>query len=335
MQTRHQWVCWRYETDESGKQKKPPYNISTGLKVDTSKPLRAATYQQAVHACCTGPYDGIGYIFLPAERIVRIDLDDCRDPQTGVIHRWAQEIIDLLNSHTETSPSGDGIHILAAGQSPGRDRSVSGVGEFHTGKLECFSQRTGYFTWTNWHVEGTPETIEERSRQIRELYDYAFLQQILREQQEEHTGGGSARHLSLVRLDAPAEPPTPAQEKADAWLLQRARSARNGTTFAQLYDLAITDADGGQHAGDLALCVQLLYWCRDEHGQPDMAWADRLFRKSARMRPKWDRKLCGATYGQVTMGKAWHDIANRFGHHWQPASRQTSRRQTSEKGGEA
>ena len=50
-------------------------------------------------------------IQLPAP-FVGVELDGCRDPETGVINDGAQAIIDDLDSYTEISPSGRGVHIL-------------------------------------------------------------------------------------------------------------------------------------------------------------------------------------------------------------------------------
>jgi len=48
-----------------------------------------------------------------------IDLDHVIDPKTGIIEPWAQEIIDRMNSYTEISKSGTGIHIIVMGKKPG------------------------------------------------------------------------------------------------------------------------------------------------------------------------------------------------------------------------
>jgi hypothetical protein len=38
-----------------------------------------------------------------------IDLDTCRDPATGHVEPWAQEVLDRLSTYSEVSPSGTGI----------------------------------------------------------------------------------------------------------------------------------------------------------------------------------------------------------------------------------
>jgi hypothetical protein len=66
----------------------------------------------------------IGYILPhnpptdPSERVVFVDLDDVRDPSNGEIHPAAQEIVDELDSYTEISQSGEGLHCLCFASLP-------------------------------------------------------------------------------------------------------------------------------------------------------------------------------------------------------------------------
>jgi hypothetical protein len=51
--------------------------------------------------------------------------------------------------------------------------------------------------------------------------------------------------------------------------------------------------------GDWALCKALTFWVGRDHER-----IDRLFRRSARLRPKWDRRAGGVTYGLRTITQA-------------------------------
>ena len=84
---------------------------------------------------------------------VGIDLDKCRDPETGKIEPWAEAIIRELDSYTELSPSGRGFHIWVRGTLPQGPRRAGRVEMYDNGR---------YFTVTGNHFEGTPKTIEER-----------------------------------------------------------------------------------------------------------------------------------------------------------------------------
>lgn|GEM_PF-5534907 len=46
-------------------------------------------------------------------RLAALDLDACRDPDTGEIAGWAKEVLDAFaDSYCETSPSGTGLHVF-------------------------------------------------------------------------------------------------------------------------------------------------------------------------------------------------------------------------------
>ena len=72
-----------------------------------------------------------------------VDLDACRDPETGAMTAEAHAMILALSSYTEISPSGTGVHILLRGRLlPGRRRQ---------GHVEIYADGR-YFTVTGQHV---------------------------------------------------------------------------------------------------------------------------------------------------------------------------------------
>lgn len=104
-----------------------------------------------------------------------IDLDHCRNKETGEIEPWALEIIKILNSYTETSPSGTGIRIFvtAGDDFPSVNRKKGGLGESGKGVIEIAN--TGkYFSVTGNHLEGTPDWIGFRLEELRKVYNKYF-----------------------------------------------------------------------------------------------------------------------------------------------------------------
>ena len=53
----------------------------------------------------------MGYVFSEGSGICGVDIDTCRNPETGELSPEAREIVELLDSYTEVSPSGYGVHI--------------------------------------------------------------------------------------------------------------------------------------------------------------------------------------------------------------------------------
>jgi|SRR5215212_7373400 len=138
---RPQWVCWRLEERE-GRSTKVPYTPGTVRRASSTDLMTWRTFSEAVAAYEAGepPYDGIGYMFCSADPFCGIDLDDCRDPETGAVEEWAQKIIDSIQEgYVEGSPSGTGVHIILEG--------VVRSGAVRKGPIEIYSQ-TRFFTVT-------------------------------------------------------------------------------------------------------------------------------------------------------------------------------------------
>src|SRR5918998_1851597 len=155
MRDLRQWLCWRSEERE-GKPTKIPYSPLTGQRASSTAPETWAGYQEALTAYRERGYDGIGFVFTSEDDLCGVDLDGCIDPQTGEMERWAREIVEELDSYTEKSPSGTGVHVLARGEWP-EERN-------RTGRFEAYD-RGRYFTVTGKHLSGTPRSVESRQEQ--------------------------------------------------------------------------------------------------------------------------------------------------------------------------
>jgi AAA domain-containing protein/primase-like protein len=70
---------------------------------------RLADFKAAVAALAGSSYAGVG--FALGDGIGGIDLDNCID-DSGVVAQWAHAIVKALDSYTEVSPSGHGLHII-------------------------------------------------------------------------------------------------------------------------------------------------------------------------------------------------------------------------------
>ena len=118
---RPQWVCWRLETRD-GKPTKVPYTPGTERRASTSDLMTWATFKEALAAYTAGElaYDGIGFVFCSADPFVGIDLDRCRNTESGEVAPWAQSIISRVQEgYVEVSPSGTGVPIIVEGTARG------------------------------------------------------------------------------------------------------------------------------------------------------------------------------------------------------------------------
>jgi hypothetical protein len=100
-----------------------------------------------------GFYTGLGWII--SHPYMCVDLDHCRNAQTGVTEKWAIEIIEYLDSYTEISFSGTGYHIFVIGEWTAFNKKY-GVEIYAAGR---------YMTMSRQWVKDTPFKIEERNMQ--------------------------------------------------------------------------------------------------------------------------------------------------------------------------
>lgn len=138
-----QWVVWRYEDHGKPKRDKVPYNPRTERRAKSNDPQTWASFAEARAAFDHGGYDGVGFVFAEDGGLVGIDLDGCRDPETGELEPWAAEIVKRMNSYTEVSPSGTGVHIFVKGALPAGGRKK--------GKIEMYREGR-FFTVTGRHL---------------------------------------------------------------------------------------------------------------------------------------------------------------------------------------
>jgi primase-polymerase (primpol)-like protein len=136
LRRRPQWVVWKLE-QRDGKDTKVPYIAGGAGKADTTDLMTWRTFEEAVTALETGRYHGLGFVFSTGDPYAGIDLDDCRNPETGEIAEWAEEIVASFGGYAEASPSGTGVHIIVRGKAPNKK----------VGKVEAYSSER-YFTMT-------------------------------------------------------------------------------------------------------------------------------------------------------------------------------------------
>jgi hypothetical protein len=262
-----QWVVWCSE-ERHGKPTKIPYSPATGQRASSTNPQSWASYQQAVRACKEHGYDGIGFVFTAEDELCGVDLDGCLDPKTGGLEDWARQIVEELDSYTEISPSGTGVHILIRATLPeGRNRK---------GRFEAYD-RGRYFTVSGKHLAGTPQAIEDRQEELQDVVRRVF-------------GEPSANGHS-VPLAAPHQLQN---GLSDDDVIRKALAASNGERFSRLWAGDAADY-GSRSEADLALCGMLAFWTGG-----DAVRIDTLFRRSGLYRKKWDCK----DYREKTIAEA-------------------------------
>ena len=259
--------CLIPANDDSKPTKQPfsPTMLTMGNRLEDTSSYASAV-DTLLHAMAYGTgeahqhgsrFAGLGFRFEydSIAPFIFVDLDNCLDPETGEIEPWALEIVNRLNSYTEISPSGKGVHILC------RTTRTPLAGN-RKGNIEIY-WRARWAAMTGEHVPDTPFDLVDRTEEILAL------------------------HAELFPPD-PFAPPASAAgtsgtiKLTDDELLTLARNSRNGERFRMLFDEPPTRPNHSEE--DLGLCSLLAFWTAR-----DAIRIDRLFRRSALMRDKWNR----------------------------------------------
>jgi putative DNA primase/helicase len=159
LRTLPNWVNWKAE-NRGDKITKIPINPFTLQNAQSNNSSTWASFDAAISRISNPRISGIGFMFT-GSNIAGIDLDDVRNAVTGEIEPWALEIIRKVNSYTEISPSGTGIHILV-------ESTLPKEGSRKVGQVEVYDSGR-FFTVTG---DTLLEYTEIKQREGKELHSF-------------------------------------------------------------------------------------------------------------------------------------------------------------------
>lgn len=162
MTERSQWVLWKRDTAKG----KVPYQVSGKHASSTGEDTWNSLDAVLSHA---DKFDGIGFVFTENDPLIFIDLDHVIDTTTSDFKKeceWARELFIEIDSYTEISPSGDGLHIYCKGSlTKNRKKKCS----FDGGSaLEVYT--TGRFSTVTGKLFGDTDMIKVCDLKILEKY---------------------------------------------------------------------------------------------------------------------------------------------------------------------
>jgi hypothetical protein len=164
-----QWECWRVVKDGE-KDRKIPINAHTGQRYPkdefTSEKMGTASFDVAFD--CFDNNDaitGVGFRFKESDPYCGVDLDDCRDRETGELDDRAAEIVREFATYTEVSPSGTGVKMFCRGRIPS---AITKTFVSETLSVEAYSDGR-FFAITGQVLEGF-NTIRPAQPQLDKLY---------------------------------------------------------------------------------------------------------------------------------------------------------------------
>lgn len=179
---------------------------------------------------------GVGFEFND-NNIVGIDLDHVLDTD-GNLHEEAELIYQWLNSYTEISPSGTGLHIFIYGDIPVDGKNNRNGLEPGKG-IEVY--KAGHYLTMTGNVFRDLKPIEHRDAEIKSVYDKYFPQQEITQQ-------------NILDLE-PAPTYQPNGEQLEQGLVY-------DKVLKNLWEGERSSND--ESSNDQALMNKLAYWCDND-----------------------------------------------------------------------
>lgn len=283
-----QWVAWKQECRQGkdGKEElwtKVPVDPKTGRNARTNESSTWGTFERALAAVKRYQLDGIGFVFTEDDLYAGIDLDDCRDPNTGELDEWAAEYVNRLASYTEISPTGTGVKVWVKGKLPpgGNKKGVplpEGALPGLNPGVEMYD-RLKFFTVTGHRLEGACNGVRKCPKTLKALHAELFASK------------------RAERTDTPGDPAMSGSRlgQSDEEIIAKAMGAKNGEKFKRLW-AGDTTGFPSQSEAVMALCGLLAFWTGG-----DAERIDRLFRQSGLHSGKWLEKW--GRLGQETISR--------------------------------
>lgn len=171
-----QWVAWMFDwhvnEDDTGRWTKVPVDVEGGGFASSTDSETWTGFDAAVEYYERSWTDtaGIGFVVSEEDPVVGIDIDDCRDPESGDIDEPIYDLIKQTDSYAEVSPSGTGVRVFVLGTWPlEENQSDLAAGDAH---IEVYEWGR-YLTVTGHHIDATPTDIQ-RSDETIDMYAYVM-----------------------------------------------------------------------------------------------------------------------------------------------------------------
>lgn len=218
---------------------------------------------------------------------VLLDLDgidkEVEDLKNGVASQRIKDLIKLTkNCYIEISQSGHGLHFIFEGK---KTTTIS-----HTTNYELYDNNRWLALTGNYlHM---PSQLPQLSQDdMKQLEQYLFKDELKKKAEMSQNTSKSAVKGNNLELDQ---------------IISKIKNSKQADNFNQLWK----NEDGeNPSSGDQALVNILVWWTNH-----DLTKADQLFRKSKRMRDKWDEVHAtdGRTYGQLTLENADSTVSGGY-----------------------
>jgi primase-polymerase (primpol)-like protein len=163
-----QWVCWAYDAnDDFVPLDIGDYNPITNRYSPSSyrDPSIRMSYKKAKNSANdTDLINGVGYVVINTN-FSYIDIDNCVEPSSGAIDPEVLELVKKIDSYTELSISGTGVHVYCKGDSP----SYGWTPDDNEYDISVFDG--SWAVVTEDHLEGFPASVQSKPMELSRICD--------------------------------------------------------------------------------------------------------------------------------------------------------------------
>ena len=255
------WMLWKRQKVGKRVAKKPFAADGSICGVSDEYKDSWVTYAQAQSAVESQKADGVGFKIPSGMFFLDIDHRELDDP-------LVQELLNLYNSYSEYSVSGEGIHIYGL-------CDIASLPTYEDPK-DCELKLSKEF-YSHHPENGIELYIGTLTNRFAVFTGNVILDQPLKD-------CTSAIVDTLDRYMRKKEKKSVLEQKADK-MIASLRAQKNGGKFSKLFDEGEVAGDASQSEKDAALCALIAFRAGD-----DAELIDAVFRKSALYREKWERE---------------------------------------------
>lgn len=306
------WICWKAVVKD-GRPTKLPVSSKTLQVCDITDERNWSTYQGAL-ACFDGHRDslsglgfvlGSGYVGVDIDiHLERCDSDTQKEEYRKKSFDMVKDFFDNLKTYTEISQSGKGYHFIFKGVLPVGMRHNSFGPTKNGPAYDCeMYDSLRFFVMTGNVKRALP--IIDGTEAIKPL----FARYMVNEPRHAVAQERSPMTFSSVGDGSNDK----SWETDDDALIEKIRESAQGAKFSALFDGGWESIQPDHSRADMILACILAFWTKK-----DKTRMERLFRRSALMRDKFDRKdgtLDGApaTYGEKLLDTACAQVTKVVG----------------------
>ena len=282
LKTSCRFCVWKFEK-RNGQKTKMPYNPANGDRARINDLRTFADFKTTLVTYAMGGYDGIG--IAVGSGIGAFDIDYCIR-EDGTLNDTADTVLSIFpTAYVEKSPSGKGLRgFFHVPEDYVYDKTVYYINNRSKGLEVYMPGATNRFVTVTGDVYRTGEIPNDETA-MTTLLD--TLMKRNKQVQQTHF-----QHHSYLDDEA---------------VIAHANEASNSEKFKKLFAGEWEDLYGSQSDADMAFLSILAFWCGCDEEQ-----MDRIFRTSGLMRPKWDRKQAGSTYGAISIRNTVNTCASVY-----------------------